>query len=58
MPEPNRLLYVIDAKGNMQGHLSSKIVWDGECFRTDLAHSLLVDANNIVGWRYLDEPDY
>ena len=58
MPEPNRLLYVIDAKGNRQGHLSSKIVWDGECFRTDLAHSLLVDANNIVGWRYLDEPDY
>ena len=56
MPEPNRLLYVIDSQGNRQGHLSSRIVWDGERFRTDLAHRLLVDADNIVGWRYLDEP--
>lgn len=55
MPEENRLLYVIDAKGNRQGHLGTKIVWDGKCFRTDLAHVLLVDPDNIVGWRYLNE---
>lgn len=56
MPEENRLLYVIDAKGNRQGHLGAKIVWDGESFRTDLAHRLLVDPDNIVGWRYLETP--
>ena len=54
-PEADRLLYVIDGKGATQGHLSTKIVWDGERFRTDLGHTLLVDADDIVGWRYLDE---
>lgn len=54
-PEPFRLLYIIDGKGERQGHLSTKIIWDGERFATDLAHVLLVDPNDIVGWRYLDE---
>lgn len=30
-------------------------MWDGKSFRTDLAHRLLVDPDNIVGWRYLNE---
>lgn len=54
-PEANRLICVTDAHGNCQGHLSTKIVWDGERIRTDLAHNLLVDPDNIVSWFYLDE---
>lgn len=55
-PEADRLLYVIDNTGRRQGHLTTKIVWDGRRFRSTLAHRLMVDPDNIVGWRYLETP--
>lgn len=56
MPEPFKKLVVRDANGNGEGHLSTPIVWDGEHFRTDLAHSFnYVDPDNIVAWKYLNE---
>lgn len=56
MPEPFKKLVVRDVNGNGEGHLSTPIVWDGEHFRTDLAHSFnYVDPDNIVAWKYLNE---
>ncbi len=54
-PEPMRLIVVTDNKGNYQGHLGTKLVFDGERIVTDLAHSILVDTDNIVSWFYLSE---
>lgn len=54
-PEPFKRVVITDKNGRHEGHLSTPIVWDGENFRTDLAHNIHVDVDNIVGWKYLNE---
>lgn len=49
-----RLLVVKDKDGMISGHLSARIVWDGERFFSDLGNYANVDLNNIVEWDYLD----
>lgn len=54
-PEPMRLIVVTDNKGMHQGHLGTKLVFDGKRISTDLSHCILVDVDNIVSWFYLSE---
>lgn len=54
-PEPFKKVVIVDKNGMHEGHLSTPIVWDGERFRTDLAHNIHVDVDNIVSWKYLNE---
>lgn len=55
--KPNEMvrLVVKDKYGKVQGHLNTKIMFDGKKFGTNLASVLKVDVENIVEWCYLSE---
>lgn len=55
--KPNEMvrLVVKDKYGKVQGHLNTKIMFDGKRFGTNLASVLEVDVENIVEWCYLSE---
>ena len=54
-PEPMRLVVVTDKKGNHAGHLSCKVVYDGERFFADLGNYCHADLDNIESWVYLED---
>lgn len=54
-PEPFKKIVVTDINGNSDGHLSAPVMYDGKEVRTNLAHTIHIDRNNIDKWCYLDE---
>lgn len=53
IPEIGRKVVIADSNNNVEGHLSTPIAWDGETFRTNLAHTIrYVDVNDVTFWRY------
>lgn len=54
IPEIGRKVCVDDSHNNVEGHLSTPIAWDGETFRTNLAHTIrYVDVNDVTFWKYI-----
>lgn len=54
IPEIGRKVCVADSHNNVEGHLSTPIAWDGETFRTNLAHTIrYVDVNDVTFWQYI-----
>lgn len=56
IPEIGRKVVIADSNNNVEGHLSTPIAWDGETFRTNLAHNInYVDVNDVTFWKYYSD---